>query len=296
MDVLELLLQDGALKLEKEPETVEFIKGWYNGKGAFKDPQGRPDLISTAYALRVLRFLFSLQEVDLDEVGDFLLDCRNPDGGFSSRPEEGVSDIESTYYAISALHGMKREFEYEVTRFFVLGLLEDDGAFIDGPGRRKTKVYNSYYGTFSLAALGHEFQDNEKEAVLGFITNQENKDGGYRRSDLSKLSSITSTTAALLVRHYFEPEEEKGELDIYVDSLIHVSGGYLAFAGGVNPDIRSTFHALVCLRILGVPVHESVSEFVDSCRGPKGGFVGLAGEPLPNLEDTYYGMASLCLL
>jgi hypothetical protein len=187
-------------------------------------------------------------------------------------------------------------FDFEETRKFVLGLLEGDGAFIDGPGRRKTKVYNSYYGIFCLAALGHEFQDMEKEVVLSHISNQQNKDGGYRRSDLSKLSSITSTTAALLVRHYFQPEEDKGELDLYVDSLRHISGGYLAFAGGVNPDIRSTFHALVCLRILGVPVHESVGDFVDSCRGLKGGFVGLAGEPLPNLEDTYYGMASRCLL
>ena len=58
MDVLELMLQDGALKLDKDPETLEFIKGWYNGKGAFRDPQGKEDLQSTAYALRSLRILF----------------------------------------------------------------------------------------------------------------------------------------------------------------------------------------------------------------------------------------------
>ena len=296
MDVLELLLQDGALRIEEEKDTVEFVMGWYDGKGAFKDPKGSPDLVSTAYALRTLRLLFSLQEADLDAIGDLLLECRNPDGGFSSRPGLGTSNIENTYYAISALKGLRRSFDGEGTKEFILGLMEGDGAFVDGPGSRKTRVYNSYYGVFSLPPLGHKIRKIEREAVLAHLSDQQNRDGGYRRSDLSKISSVTSSTAALLVRHYFQPDEDMGELDLYVDSLRHVSGGYLAFSGGVNPDMRSTFHALVCLRILGIPVDPSVNDFVDSCRAPKGGFVSLAGEPLPTLEDTYYGIACLCLL
>jgi hypothetical protein len=296
MDVLELLLQDGAVKMDKDPEMVKFIMGWYNGQGAFKDPKGKGDLLNTAYALRCLRILFSIHEADLERVGDFLLECLNKDGGFTNLPGGDSPDIASTYYGVSSLHCIGREFDIEPTRKYLLNLMEGDGAFIEATGRRKTRVYNSYYAVYCLAALAHEFLDIEKEAILEFIQKQQNEDYGYRRSDMSHLSTISSTTAALLVRYYFNPDMDFGELDVYVESLNQSTGGFLAFGGGVNPEISATFHALVCLRIMGIPLIPETKDFLDSCKGPNGGFVHMAGEPLPSLEDTYYGLASKSLL
>ncbi len=297
MDVLELLLQDGALNLDKDTQTVEFVKGLYDGQGAFRNSHGKSDLLSTAYALRTLRILFALQVADLEPIGDYLLGCRQEDGGFSPTPgNDAPSNLQSTYYGVTSLNCLGKEYDFEPTQKFILGLLEGDGAFAEGKNSRKTKVYDSFYGVFGLGALAHEFQNIEREAVLSHISKQRNNDSGFRRSGHSKLSSLASTAAALLVKYHFDPKADLGELDIYVESLQSPDGGFLSFGGGINPDLVSTYHGLICHRIVGMPVAEANKDFINSLRAKNGGFSDLAAGSEPSLKDTYHAVAGLCLL
>ena len=298
MDLLELMLQDGALCLDTDKSRIEkFIMSFYHPDGGFTKGTGKPDIFNTALALKTLRMLYQLQDLDLKKVEAFINSCKCPDGGFSDQPGKPHGDLKSTFMAASILNSFRFEYDLQATREFTLGMLEGDGAFADGPGIRKTSANNSYLGTFGLAHLGHEFTDFEKERVLKYVHSLQGKDGGFKRSDGSKLSSAVATAQAMMVIYYFDPEHDPGEdIEYYLQSLYRPEGGHVAFAGAVNSDLSSTFHALILQHLLGLATEDATKVFVLSCQHPSGGFVNIVSDPEPSIESTYHGVGCLCLL
>lgn len=296
VDMLELLLQDGACSLSYDEPLVKRIMGFYSEGGGFISPKGLAQSIDTAYALRSLRLMYKLQEADLETVKQFLLACQNPDGGFGIVPGDDASDIRTTYYVIKALQAFGAEPDIPRAKEYILSLMEGDGAFVFSKEKRIDSPSYTFYAVFSLSTLGHDLSDPEVDAVRDYLSKLLNNDGGYRRSGRTRLSNVSSTTHALMVtRQILEPEDEFVEMGDYYDSLRSGGGGFKPFPGAVGPDLRSTYHALVGIRLLGGRVPVDTEEWLKTQRGDDGGYID-HNEGMSTLEAIYYGLSCQCLL
>ena len=87
-------------------------------------------------------------------VGDWLLSCSHPQGGFFATPAAPIPDLLSTATALHALAGMHRDLEpvKEKTLDFIDTLWSSEGAFF---GNWEDDVLDCEYTYYGLLALGH---------------------------------------------------------------------------------------------------------------------------------------------
>ncbi len=160
----------------------------------------------------------------------------------------------------------------------------------------------SLYQTF-LAALCYQILEQsfpETQHVAAIVQARRGANGGF--SDLPDQPEGTNPTAAAMALLGMVPDVDAGPVSGAVEFLINMlcpEGGFAAGARAPQPDLMSTFTAMVTLFSLGVASDiklAPVGRFVRDLALPNGGFAGTPGDRVADVEYTYYGLGTLALL
>ena len=104
---------------------------------------------------------------------------------------------------------------------------------------------------------------------------------------------------ALLCAAHLIDDSIKEKTGRYLSSLQDRGGGFYAHAKAPEPDLLSTFTALVAAIDLGC-LHKlrlgDIGRFIKSLQAPAGGFHATTSDTVADLEYTFYGIGTLALL
>ena len=298
---------------------AEYLLAAQRPDGGFAGRRGGSDIYYTMFALRAAellvpadeclwrraaQYLSSLSEPPRDMIACFCLLCIRRlvgERAGTGSGDERSAEIESA---------RRTAHDAEVVRRSRAA----DGGYARFPGGEAT-VYHTF-----LAALCAELSDSDfpgAAEAAAFIHSRRCADGGYADSKRGAQGGgstlppelpatadgegATNPTAAALslLTLFGAPEDFSNTASSFLASMQRPEGGFAACAGAPEPDLLSTFTALVALAgmgALGRVKLAPVARFVNGLQVSGGGFHACAGDAAPDVEYTYYGLGTLALL
>ncbi len=281
---------------EEKAAATHFVLSSRCSAGGFRGRGGEADMYYTAFALRALALLGTIQdEVLLEGVRKFL----HP---FSWSRAEGVTgtpaDLFSYIFCCSLVgglgHGTERRHLIDGWKKFRVS----DGCFAASTATR----YSSTYTTF-LAASAFEILEavTEKEAIeTASILARQRADGGFVELEPLKQSGTNPTAAAIaLLKMKGTQPTNAGAAGEFLRARQLPDGGFQANTRIPVSDLLSSFTALVALIDLG-EYHrcnlDVLQKYAESMKTPDGGFCGADWDRQSDVEYTFYGLALKALL
>ncbi|HWE01493.1 MAG TPA: prenyltransferase/squalene oxidase repeat-containing protein [Tepidisphaeraceae bacterium] len=144
---------DAGIEMPNASAMLDCIRPLRAADGGYANQQDMPiGLVpSTAAAVTLLRHLSQPPDARL---GDWLLACCRPEGGFFPTPHSPIPDLLSTATALHALAGMQVDIEaiQEPCLDFVDSLWTKKGGFF---GNWSDDMLDAEYTYYGLLALGH---------------------------------------------------------------------------------------------------------------------------------------------
>ena len=249
-------------------------------RGGFTGRMGGVDPYYTAFGLRT---------ADLLQIkGDFWQ--KNGELFFSWQGQ--MSNIIDCYSMLVQLRVIERN------------LVERKGKSIKGAVKEFLGTLPQWQGIYEefliMLCRGMVGEKTIERTVKENILALQKPDGGFSQSEV-KNASLNPTAAAvalLEVTGGFD-EEVKARTAKYLSSLQDSNGGFYAHCHAPEPDLLSTFTALVaaisldCLSLLRLG---DIGRFVKGLQASKGGFHGTQKDKEFDLEYTFYGIGTLALL
>lgn len=223
----------------------------------------------------------------------FVLACRNPDGGFVNRERE--SDVYYSSFALRSLMlvGGIEESVANPLHGFLKARLAGSPAPIDFLSLVFCDLILQTAGAQSVFD-SPESRHEAFEAVIGPLARQ---DGSYAKTAKSKYGSLYNTFLIIACMELLgiEPAVPDVTRD-FVRSRLREDGGFAEAAqmraGGVNP----TGAAVALLEILDdrdPAIRETAAGFLRAMRTPEGGFKAAGRIPFPDLLSTFTGLVAL---
>lgn len=275
------------------PETKRYIESLQGPNGRFSEADARTE----ALVLDALRILGCDDEKIYERAKEYLLTLKNPDWGFSQKPESESSSIEGTCHAVSALKelGVKKDEAAD----YVLRLHRGNGSFvgdantpIDQPANGKVKY--AYLAISTLKTSGRHEIDVFKRAKR-FIVSRQHPNGGFGSSDdMFSDATLENTYYAVKALEKLDVLGTLGEKTTnYIAGLQNADGGFslyiageISFVSGVgkrNPPNSST----------GLPprVSHAVRKGSDH-RNEKGHFMKKK-TTRSDIQNTFYAVSAL---
>jgi len=111
-----------------------------------------------------------------DQVIDWLLDRRNPDGGWGNVVSSNASHLSFTYYALGILEELDAEFSIQPSLDFISSCANPDGGFGWEPGRDSDVKYT--YQALDIMNTYDELRVNTSQLV-DWLRALQNQDGGF---------------------------------------------------------------------------------------------------------------------
>lgn len=235
--------------------------------------------------LQVARLAPKLLGDATDLVRGFLQSQQNQDGGFRDRT--GQSDLYYTVFGLNSFPALGDDFE---------GLRYDPGTFVRSFGRgEELDVVHLCCLARAWAALSREkFPTADVDALLGHIEKFRSGDGGYANESGRPFGSVygcflawgayqdlgRSMPNALGVVQCLKLLETKEGAWVN-DRLVRVGS------------VPATAAAVTLLRQLGMPVNESVGQWLLERAHAQGGFCAVPGAPVPDLLSTATALHAL---
>jgi hypothetical protein len=146
--------QDLRQPIPDQERLLDFVAGLRNDDGAFQQSLDLPVSLvpATAGAVTLLRHLGD-RPID-GAIGDWLLSCFDPQGGFRSAPSAPIPDLLSTATALHALTSLKIDIgpRKEPCLDFIDSLWTNRGGFF---GHWEDSHVDCEYTYYGLLALGH---------------------------------------------------------------------------------------------------------------------------------------------
>jgi prenyltransferase beta subunit len=270
--------------LEDSTELVrKFVEGKLNKDGGFSGRSKPSDLYYTVFGIQSLTALdakFGPQNT-LDYLKNFNpseLDLVNLSCLARCRADLGCTD------ANDDIIDHLKKFQ-----------TPDGGYSLDGTG--EGTVYGAFLavGIFQDAAVTTPYPDK----ILQTVNKLKTDDGGYANEQALKMAIAPVTSAALMIRKFFDQPTDESAVD-YLCSRLGPEGGFYAMEGAPIPDLLSTATTLHTLNIIGVAnqritanIKECCLDYIDSLWSGKGGFCGSSADPELDCEYTFYGLLAL---
>jgi len=223
-------------------------------------------------------FMSAGEFMDREKLIAYIRKRRNPDGGYVFA--RGLpSTPQDTFYALSCLRRLG------VTPQEPMRSMEYARAVLD----ETPTLFKTYYALGSLLALEQPIEEYARVVrrvvdVEGFLrgAGSGNADVGY-----GGFSSPLCTLLMMLVLcKWFEIRGHEEDVASRVLDMRCEDGGF----GAGTSDIRTTYLATACLRLVGVDIRDQKLErFVRSCEHPEGGFSATPNTRMVYIEDIYAG-------
>jgi geranylgeranyl transferase type-2 subunit beta len=256
---------------------------------------------------------------------EFVLSAQMPDGGFRGR--RGGSDIYYTDFALRTLalldpgaSALARAAEYldalspepsGVVECFnrlnctrLLGMCEINAAVEPNPihaqlAARREGTYHIFLAALCYQMLGVPFPDLDQ--TISTLNAMRCDDGGFAEQHGQDHSQTNATTAAVgfLVMHDAMPAKLRDGVVTFLTAMQQPGAGFLSHPAAPEPDLLSTFTALVTLAGLdglGRVDLSTAARFIRKMGMDEAGFRGTLSDVEADVEYTYYGVAAAALL
>ncbi len=295
---LRLALSASTLDDSLRDRHARWLRNQQRPDGGFAGREGESDPYYTAFALRGLWILESLDETVGQRAAAFL---RN-----RMTHRESIIDLISLIFAAAicemAVGAVVIDDDNRSWRDNVAGLLASlrtaDGGYAKTPEGRAGSTYQTF-----LTVLCHElieFEIPQPQQIVRFLDSQHHPDGGYLEIRAAKRPGVNPTAAAIgtlktLGRLNVNQQAETAH---FLAEMQSDEGGFTANTRIPFADLLSSFTGLLTLIDLdavGLVDVDAVRHYARSMQAPGGGFVGFALDQTADVEYTFYGLATLAL-
>lgn len=145
---------------------------------------------------------------------------------------------------------------------------------------------------YSLLALGDTIAPARKTAVINYIKNAQQKDGGFISDKANKSASLLFTGLAMETLGYLNATNavDTGKVKAFVASLKNADGGYGFSKESKGSALATTFHAIRVLTAIGgldLADKAKTAEYVKGFERKDGGFGYVKGTGVATAKNTY---------
>jgi prenyltransferase beta subunit len=236
--------------------------------------------------LQVARLAPRLLGESADLVSRFLEHQWNAGGGFKDR--SGRGDLYYTVFGVSAFQALQRE-------PFQPGLGDYLDGFGDGSGLDFVHLCSLAWCLGACRSTARPSGLDTREAgILGAIESHRTADGGYHAVAGSRNGSAYGCFLALGACQDCGGAVPRSERLVQCLKLLETpDGAWGNERGMVAGSTNATAAAVSVLRNLGMPVNQSVADWLLARAHPEGGFAAAPGAPMPDLLSTATALHAL---
>lgn len=276
---------------------ADWVRRQHQDCGGFPDRSGKADIYYTAFALRSLAGLGSIDETTSRRCERYLARC----WGKLQRLVDWTSWL--TAVSLSRLMGFDQQLpnEDEVGRAFreMLAPLQRQGGYAKTPESGFPSTYHTYLAVLCLEAIGDLRLDPQE--VTGMLRARQQADGGMSELPMLRRGGTNPTAAAVGICDAMGLTEaiDTQRAASFLQSMQTPEGGFLAAAQAPMPDLLSSFTGLATLDMLGCPQRADLmrlKHFAESLENAAGGFLGTPGDDQADVEYTFYGLGTLGMI
>jgi geranylgeranyl transferase type-2 subunit beta len=287
---------------EFDPELRERHAGWLRRQqrpdGGFAGREGESDPYYTAFALRGLWILDSLDQTTGNRAATFLR------GRLSHK--ESIIDLISLIFAAAICEMAVGEVVIsdddvawrENVAKLLASLRTDDGGFAKTPEGRAGSTYQTF-----LSVLCHQLIEvpvPDIDRIESFLESQLRDEGGYLEIRAAKRPGVNPTAAAigtLKALGRLAPNDYSNTA-WFLAEMQSDEGGFTANTRIPFADLLSSFTGLLTLSDLEATSRvnlDAVDRYALSMQSPAGGFVGFSLDETADVEYSFYGLATLAV-
>lgn len=280
LDELEETLASGAALLGRgfAGKRVRYVRSKQTSDGGFVGRAGGSDIYYTDFALRALTLL-------------------EPDGELPAGVPEHLQRLQDA--PRDAVECFNRLNCARLLAKRGIAVHIDTRAVRAALAESKTGPYGAFLSALCHEMLGSELPDAED--AVNCVAAACCAGGGFSGLPGTQVAQTNATAAAvgfLKMRGALDEGCGRSAAEFIV-SMQTADGGFLAHKAAPEPDLLSTFTALVtlgALRSLDRADLAMAGRFVRSLAAEDGGFRSATSDPETDLEYTYYGAATAALL
>jgi geranylgeranyl transferase type-2 subunit beta len=280
-----------------------------------------PTRLSTLYwTINTYKLLKREDLIQKQEILDFVLSCKNEDGGFGGN-KDYPSNVISTFNALQILFILKQTYSCSKTASFILNLIQEDGSiWNDEFGESDVRILCS--GVLSLHLLEilskeKNFLDEKRSRekfknpvsdetmpyeikfkVCGYIMNCYNRDGGFGSipggeshnaftfcclSSLRSLGALETFGVTDITRFIVLRQKENGGISGRVGKKEDVCYSFWAYS------------SMILIKKSHLINENELRNFIFSCQNKEGGFSDRPGNE-PDIYHLMFSLAALSLL
>ena len=295
---LRLALGAAELPLAFREQHVSWLIQSQGSDGGFSGREGASDPYYTAFALRSLWVLGSLDLEVGRKAADFLRS--------RLQKRESIIDLVSLVFAAAicelAVGQVVIDDDDLTWRDNVAGVLAslrtDDGGFAKTPEGRAGSTYQTF-----LSVLCHQLIDipiPQPDSIQEFVASQAHPNGGYLEIRAAKRAGVNPTAAAIgtyKALNGLDPRQHENTIEFLAEMQAE-EGGLTANTRIPFADLLSTFTGLLTLADLDATSEIDVQfayQYAMSMAERSGGFRGFSLDQTADVEYTFYGLATLSL-
>lgn len=289
----------GLLPESIRQKHIDYLLTAQQADGGFPGRDGQSDLYYTSFALRGLSILGQLYGTPAEQAGHFL--------AAQMQRHQSIVDFFSLFYSASLLQvsaGIDLFSDSQAdwrdrTAAFLNALRRDDGGFAKAAEGRQSSTYHTFLVMLVMQLIDRPIE--KPQAIIGFLDQRRDEDGGWREIKASKRAGTNPTAAAAASLQILDAlNDDLAELTI--DFLLDMQtdeGGLRANTRIPIADLLSSFTGGLTLQDLdafGELDVDAFQQFVNSLQLDGGGFMAAAWDESHDVEYTFYGLGCLALI
>lgn len=145
---------------------------------------------------------------------------------------------------------------------------------------------------YSLLALGEKIEPARKTAIVTYIRNAQQKNGGFVADKANKSASLLYTAAALETLGYLNATSaiDTAKVKSFAASLKNPDGGFGFSQESKGSSLATTFYAVRSLKVVGgldLVDKTKTTAYVKGFEAKEGGFGFVKGAGVPDAKNTY---------
>ncbi|TFF89596.1 MAG: hypothetical protein EU549_00100 [Promethearchaeota archaeon] len=285
-----------------------FINDCYNEDGGFLDHPHEsdiPNIQSTFQALKTLSLLGLLDSVDVDEIGIWINETQNIDGGFPI-VENGTSEMDSTYYAIQSMQILGLEPKNNITEW-INQCWNSDYGFSSKPNKSST-IWATYNALNALKLLGENITSYNTSQWLISLQNEDSDDnyGAFSADGTYELINTYYTLSALNLTDKLSEINKTAAIDWIIACqnsdpyITSTYGSYSSNPSNMDYAVINCFAAIKSLFLLNITeinLSSPTKDWIIACQNiDSGGFASIKDGESASIANSFYAIEALNLI